>query len=233
MADSLAVKKRHAARQTTRMGRPSREQAGEVEERILNAARDLFLHHGFEGASIDDIASAARSGKPTIYARFPNKQALFAAAITHHVMAKYSELADLVASGATLEERLTNIGVGILSRALIEEWIGLIRLAIGEARRFPDLSSMVVGIIRERGGETIARLLGEAAAAGEIRSLPEFGADQIATTAGYFRDLVVLPIIMRALSGEDIDGLRAEVESHVRQRAVFFLGACRHDGIVQ
>ena len=231
MASTSAVKKRPAARQVTRSGRPPREQAGEVEERILNAARDLFLDHGFEGASIDDIAGAARSGKPTIYARFPNKQAIFAAAITHHVMAKYSELADLVATGATLEERLTNIGIAILQRALNEEWIGLIRLAIGEARRFPDLSSLVVGIIRERGGETIARLLGEAAVAGEIQTLLEFGADQIATTAGYFRDLVVLPIIMRALSGEDLDGLRAEVEPHVRQRTVFFLGMCRHDGI--
>ena len=107
----------------------------------------------------------------------------------------------------------------------------MIRLAIGEARRFPDLGSLVVGIIRERGSETIARLLGEATAAGEIGTLPEFDADHIAATAGFFRDLVVLPIIMRALSGEAIEVLRAEVESHVRQRAAFFLGACRHDGI--
>ena len=50
-----------------------RELAGEVDERILEAARKVFLERGFEGASVEEIAEAARSGKPTIYARYPNK----------------------------------------------------------------------------------------------------------------------------------------------------------------
>src|SRR5262245_31115570 len=68
-----------------RSGRPPRELAGEVEERILDAACKVFLSRGFEGASIDEIAETARSGKPTIYARFPNKQALFAAAVARQL----------------------------------------------------------------------------------------------------------------------------------------------------
>ena len=56
-------------------------------KRAFSTPRATCFDHGFEGASIDDIASAARSGKTTIYACFPNKQALFAAAITHRVMA--------------------------------------------------------------------------------------------------------------------------------------------------
>ena len=39
----------------------------------------MFLKRGFEGASVDEIADVARAGKPTIYARFPGKEALFAA----------------------------------------------------------------------------------------------------------------------------------------------------------
>jgi AcrR family transcriptional regulator len=35
----------------------------EVDERILDAARKLFVERGFEGASIDEIAEAARAGK--------------------------------------------------------------------------------------------------------------------------------------------------------------------------
>ena len=56
-----------------------RDLAGEVEERILDAAAKVFLKRGFEGASVDEIADVARAGKPTIYARFPGKEALFAA----------------------------------------------------------------------------------------------------------------------------------------------------------
>jgi hypothetical protein len=37
-----------------RVGRPPKELAGEVDARILDAARKLFLERGFEGASIDD-----------------------------------------------------------------------------------------------------------------------------------------------------------------------------------
>ena len=53
---------------------PSRGHAGQVEERILDAAGRIFLEHGFQGASVDEIAEAASAGKPTIYARFPNSR---------------------------------------------------------------------------------------------------------------------------------------------------------------
>src|SRR5271157_1063203 len=84
-----------------RSGRPPRELAGEVEERILCAARQAFLDHGFEGASIDRIAVAARSGKATIYARYPSKQALFAAAITRYGLAKQTRLQNFRPVGKT------------------------------------------------------------------------------------------------------------------------------------
>ena len=64
-------------RAAVRFGRPPKELEGEVDERILDAARKVFLRRGFEGASIDEIAEVARSGKPTIYARFRDKRALF------------------------------------------------------------------------------------------------------------------------------------------------------------
>ncbi len=142
-----------------RSGRPPRELAGEVEERILDAARKVFLDRGFEGASIEEIADVARSGKPTIYARFRDKKALFTAAVTRYVVAKQSRLMNFSASGKSLEERLTNIGEAVLQEVLTPEWIGLLRLAIAEARRFPDLGSIVIRLTRERGAETMIRLL--------------------------------------------------------------------------
>src|SRR6185295_14337336 len=66
---------RFKKRAASRTGRPPREFAGEVESRILNAARRVFLERGLAGASIDEIAELACAGKPTIYARFPGKEA--------------------------------------------------------------------------------------------------------------------------------------------------------------
>src|SRR5215468_2067563 len=113
-----------------RSGRPPRELAGEVEERILDAACKVFLSRGFEGASIDEIAETARSGKPTIYARFPNKQALFAAAVMRQLILRKARMASYMPVGKTAEERLTSLGVTLLTDALTSEWVELIRLAI-------------------------------------------------------------------------------------------------------
>src|ERR1700731_189480 len=231
MARTRATKKeRPAARGSVRSGRPPREFAGQVEERILKAARKVFLDRGFEGASIEEIADAARSGKPTIYARFPDKEALFAAAVTHYAFAKISRLEHYAPAGATIEERLASIGARVLQEALTSEWIGLLRLAIGGAQRFPALARIVIRMMRERGGESMARLLGQAAESGDAGTLPGFRPDRLAMTAGFFRDLILLPHLLRALSGERLETLRAEIGPHVSQRVAFLLAACRHDG---
>ena len=47
-----------AKRAAVRCGRPPKELAGEVDARILDAARKVFLERGFEGASIDEIVKA-------------------------------------------------------------------------------------------------------------------------------------------------------------------------------
>src|ERR1700755_1650398 len=93
-----------------RTGRPPRKLAGEVDARILDAARRVFLERGVAGASIDEIANVARAGKPTIYARFPGKEALFAAVAMSNVVAIAARFEGHVPTGATLDERLANLG---------------------------------------------------------------------------------------------------------------------------
>jgi AcrR family transcriptional regulator len=213
-----------------RSGRPPRELAGEVEERILDAACKVFLSRGFEGASIDEIAETARSGKPTIYARFPNKQALFAAAVTRQLLLKKARMASQVPASGTVEERLTSLGVTLVTETLTSEWIELIRLAIAETRRFPDLGDSICRTARERGGEMMARLIGEVAESGELGTLL-VSPEHYTAAARYFTDLILLPLLIRALGGEKLDTVRAEIRPHVAQRVAFFLAACRHGGI--
>lgn len=45
-------------------------------EDILAAAETLFAHHGYDGASVDEIAAAAQVNKATIYYYFKSKQAI-------------------------------------------------------------------------------------------------------------------------------------------------------------
>jgi AcrR family transcriptional regulator len=226
----ISPKARSVTHVPARSGRPPRELAGEVDERILDAARKVFLDRGFEGASIEEIAGVARSGKPTIYARFRDKKALFTAAITRYVIAKQGRLENYSPFGTTIEERLASIGVTALQETLTPEWIGLLRLAIAEARRFPDLGSVVIRVTRERGTETMIRLLGEAAESGEVETFLAFSPDRLAMTSRYFIDLILLPQLLRALSGEYLKTLHDEIDPYVSQRVAFFLDACRNGG---
>lgn len=218
-------------RAAVRFGRPPKELAGEVDERVLEAARRIFLERGFEGASIDEIAQAARSGKQTIYARFRNKRELFTAVVTRDVASRIAQSGSAVPSGATIEERLVSAGTFMLQGALAPERIGLMRLAIAETQRFPDLASTVIRTAHELSTEVAARLLGEMTQSDELGRLTAFAPERIATTARFFLNLVVIPLLMRSLFEKDLDVLRGEIGPHVARNVAFFLAACRNDGV--
>jgi AcrR family transcriptional regulator len=229
--NTLATKKASARRAAVRFGRPPKELVGEVEERILDAARKVFIERGFEGASIDEIAAAARAGKPTIYARFPGKEALFTAVVMQSVTANITSMQATTPAGGTIDRRLENLGAAILQRILVGNVVGLMRVAIAEARRFPSLANSVYGMAREHAVEGLARLLAETANSSELGTLPAFTPERLAATTRFFQDLVLFPLILRALFGEKLRELSAEIEPHVTHSVTFFLAACRHGGV--
>ncbi len=161
MTSISSAEKQSSERRTGRIGRPRRELAGKVDERILNAARRAFIKRGLAGASIDEIANMARAGKPTIYARFPNKVALFTAVVMRNVATVTGRFAGHVPMGTTVEQRLTNLGATLLEWALAGDTVDLMRVAISEAQRFPDLANSVHGMARRCGEDTVGRLLRE------------------------------------------------------------------------
>src|ERR1700739_3142243 len=65
-----------AERTPGRGGRPSREEAGQLQIRILDAATELLLSEGYGATSIEAVARRARVSKRTFYHRFMDKPAL-------------------------------------------------------------------------------------------------------------------------------------------------------------
>src|SRR5579863_6445104 len=125
--------RKSAARATVRLGRPPKELEGEVEERIIEAARKVFLEHGFEGSSVDQIALAARAGKPTIYARVGDKRALFTAVVMGEVVGRIAQFKNQVPAGdGTIEERLKRVAIAMLQWMLESERMAVLRLAVAE-----------------------------------------------------------------------------------------------------
>lgn len=214
------------------LGRPPKELAGEVEERILDASRKVFLERGFGGASIEEIAALARAGKPTIYARFRDKRALFTAVVTRDILAHIEDFRGDVPSVGSIEERLAGAGLALLRWALDSDRVGLLRLAIAEVHRFPDLASNVSRSARDLSTEVAARFLREIAQSDELGTKPAFAPQRLPRTARSFLDLVVVPILVRALFEQKLEALRPEIGRHVASSVAFFLAACRSGELV-
>src|SRR3978361_1733983 len=60
---------------------PGRPKDLEKRAAILDAAKRLFPHSGFDGTSMDAIAADAGVSKLTVYSHFTDKETLFVAAI--------------------------------------------------------------------------------------------------------------------------------------------------------
>jgi len=216
-----------ARRAAVRFGRPPKELAGEVDARILDAARKVFLERGFGGASIDEIAEVARSGKPTIYARFPGKEALFTAVVGRTIN-ELTNFEGFAPQGRTIQDKLTNLATEIVER-FIADTLDLTRATIAEARRFPELSRNVHDAARDRAAGAVSQILDDATQRLARSPKGPFSGKRRLATAQMFMDLILLPMLMRALMGEELKDVRKELPSFLHERVSFFLAACEAD----
>ena len=74
---------------------------------ILDAAKRMFVSHGFERVSMDQIAAEAGVSKLTVYSHFGDKDRLFAEAVRAHCEQGMPTSLFVGEPGAPLRERLT------------------------------------------------------------------------------------------------------------------------------
>ncbi|HEX6518720.1 MAG TPA: TetR/AcrR family transcriptional regulator [Streptosporangiaceae bacterium] len=153
---------------------------------IIRAAAEVFLEHGYLGATTDEVAARASVSKQTVYKHFTDKQRLFAAVITETTAEVAGQLADIAASTLDgtqdVRKALRDLADGWLRGMLQPEVLRLRRLVIAEAERFPEVGRAWF----DRGFDRALVLLGESlqrlADRGLLRGLgdPTLAADQFA-----------------------------------------------------
>ncbi|WP_235884673.1 TetR/AcrR family transcriptional regulator [Bradyrhizobium frederickii] len=195
--------------------------------RILDAAQQLFLAKGYRSSSIDEISELAPASKPTIYAHFPGKQALFAAVMSRTIDG-LTDFHGFMLEGRTVEDKLTSLGTAIVD-SVIDESLGVVRATIAEAQRFPELSRNFHDAARERSVRAVSRLLSEADRERARDPEAPIHTRRRQDTAQIFLDLILLPILLRSLHGERPAELRSELASFIKDRVGFFLSACEPD----
>lgn len=76
------------------------------DKRILQAAEEVFSHHGYEKATLDEIIALADVGKGTVYKYFGNKEQLFYKLVADKNIPFVERLQQAVAGEADFEEKL-------------------------------------------------------------------------------------------------------------------------------
>lgn len=144
----------------SRGGRPSREEAELIRERILDVATELFLQEGYGATSIEAVAQRLRMSKRTFYHRFRDKAELFDAVVHRIVDALRPADLNPLFAGDDAEEILVRLAGLAIAAAVNPKAIALQRLILAEATRFPELASIALGEgSRRQGIEGIAALL--------------------------------------------------------------------------
>jgi TetR/AcrR family transcriptional repressor of mexJK operon len=163
-----------------RGGRPTQHEAARLTGRIVEAATALFLDEGYGSTSVEAIAQRAGMSKRTLYARYANKEQIFAAVVRSIVdQLRPPRSVPLIEEGI-LQDVLVRLAGFILNAALAPKALGLFRLMVAESARFPELTSVAAnqGAMFEAVNLISALLIRERDAGRIALSNPEFCAQQ-------------------------------------------------------
>lgn len=187
---------------------------------IVAAAREQFLEHGFSESSVDAIADSAGVSKRTVYKHFEDKQALFAAVVDwlcHKVPPPALEA--IIENDPEPVSVLTEIGVHILTNIYTREQIELFRVAVTDARRFPEIGRMMFEQVT-RTEHTIGSYLERLSKSGRIDlPCPDIAAAQ-------FLGLLKTDMQMKLLFGDRKRITQPEIRHIAECCARLFLNGC-------
>jgi TetR/AcrR family transcriptional regulator, mexJK operon transcriptional repressor len=108
-------------------------------QRILEAARQVFLTDGYGATSMDTIAKAAGVSKATVYAHFSSKDRLFSEIIAQRCRRHFPNDLDAEIDALDPKEALRTIGQRFAAHVLAPEVLDLYRIVVAETPRFPEL----------------------------------------------------------------------------------------------
>ncbi len=150
---------------------PDTPAAGDCRSRLVQAATEVFLAEGYH-AGVNRIAALAGVAKQTLYNHFPGKADLFAEVIRQSTAEFMVALGD---DGEGLRERLQRFGARYRERLLSPAGLGLYRMLVAEAARFPGLAATFYAAGPQQTAARLRAVLEESMQRGELRrDDPEF-----------------------------------------------------------
>ena len=185
---------------------------------ILDAGWSLFLERGVERTSIEAIAAKARVSKVTLYRHYPDRAALFEAAVRREMtLIEQSQTVPPFNASTAIADQLRAFGIGIMSFLASKPAIDFYSVVAGELRRHDQLARMFYDLGPGRTRMNLSALIAAGMRRGELTALvPNEAADEL---FGLWQGFTNFQFSL----GIDIEALRADVVSRVDRGVRVFL----------
>lgn len=208
---------REMKRDTRNSPSPGRPPSQQKVTAVMEAACRQFSVHGFDGASMDEVAKCAHVAKATVYARFGSKAGLFMAALDE-LSSRLPSAEELTrGSPADVRAHLRGIAHQMLQMALSWPAIGICRMLVLPMKSAPHLGEEFWKKTVEEYHAAMRRLLREADAA-QLLDVPD-----PAIAASQFIALVTGDPTLRMLLTSQRFKSEKEGEAHVEAAVGLFM----------
>jgi AcrR family transcriptional regulator len=188
-------------------------------EAIIEAAAEVFLEAGFEGASMSQIAARVGGSKRTLYGYFPSKEELFVA-VAHSVAERFFQpvLTALTETTEDLPAALKRFGEDTLKFLCSEQSVQVWQTIIGVAGR-SDVGVLFIETGPKKGMQHLADFLQQQMEMGRLRQ-----ADPIVAArhlAGLLQSETLMPRLFGLIKPPSEEYLRDATQ---RALQTFFAG---------
>jgi AcrR family transcriptional regulator len=175
---------------------------------ILEATFQVFLHKGYDGTRIEDVAARLGVTKGTIYFYFATKEDLFSAMVQDFSQALFADITNFTGGLEGLASSRLRAFIGFLYRSvsMSPKGLALLRFLIAEGNRFPALIDAHRGHFVEPTFEQCRLLIAAGVASGEFRP----------AAVSQLPDIVLGPIMALAMSILTVGGrLPIDIDQYI------------------
>ncbi len=199
-----------------RRGRPTQAEAAQLHHTLRKAGVETFLKYGYDGTTMDAIARAAGITRRTLYARYPDKRAVFLDVIPWALARRTERGLSQDRDDEDLRAALSAIGRGALARALDPDTLRLTQIARNESARFPEFALSAQTMTWSARQREVMDLLRYHQEAGNVR------VEDLEVAAGHF--LAMIELLPARLADFGIFRSEEEEERHLQHAVNLFLG---------
>lgn len=182
---------------------------------IREAAKTLFLRHGFGRVSTAALAKEAGVSKETLYSRFSSKDAVLADVLEHLITAgeRDTQAPPSLVTRPEFERALRKLAQELSRELMHRDYIELARIVIAETPRLPRVGEIFRRSVPQRAFERTAELLVAGVEAQLVRDV-----DVVTAARMFVGPLVVhalINVLLVAPESEQQSAAPMDVDAHV------------------